>query len=349
MTSSLIRKYGDTDFITGLRAIAATLVVIIHAGAFQSFGIIGENVTSAGKYGVDIFFVISGFTIAKTFTESVSYRAYLTRRMLRILPLYWVLISVALLMAIGGVEISGWASDLGAKPDLYNFAMHILMISYLDYRVANSVLGVEWSIPIEVFWYICLPFLLTFAKSIPRVLIAVVVMALLTGVFSYVSKKVIGTSLPIKWSPIAYGHLFVIGAFTFFIRDRVQLNLRPRNHAFVYGAAIAIILSLAIKYSGRGEVIALMTAVLLVFLSAKTPGPLVPVLTSWPLLFVGSVSYSVYLIHPLSIAVLRPVLGPDSAPLMFFLSVYALTLLLSVMTFLWIERPTNALGRKLAR
>jgi len=73
--SSIIRSYGETDFITGLRAVAATMVVVMHTGAFSAFGPIGEAVTSAGKYGVDVFFVISGFTVAKTFTEARDYRA----------------------------------------------------------------------------------------------------------------------------------------------------------------------------------------------------------------------------------------------------------------------------------
>ena len=54
--NSFVRSYGSTDFITGLRAIAATMVVIIYTGAFLEFGTIGFNITMAGKYGVDFFF-----------------------------------------------------------------------------------------------------------------------------------------------------------------------------------------------------------------------------------------------------------------------------------------------------
>ena len=53
--NSFVRNYGSTDFITGLRAIAATMVVMIHTGALLEFGIIGFNITMAGKYGVDFF------------------------------------------------------------------------------------------------------------------------------------------------------------------------------------------------------------------------------------------------------------------------------------------------------
>ena len=118
----ILRVYGDTDFITGRRAIAATMVVMIHTGAFADFGTMGQAITSAGKYGVDIFFVISGFTIAKTFTEAKDYRSYLTRRVMRILPLYWFIISLSMILWLSGeFTLPYWMLELGSQPDLYNF------------------------------------------------------------------------------------------------------------------------------------------------------------------------------------------------------------------------------------
>lgn len=75
--SFLVRSYGETDFVTGLRCIAALMVVSIHTAAFRDFGWLGETVTNSGKYGVQIFFVISGFTIARTYQSARSYRQYL--------------------------------------------------------------------------------------------------------------------------------------------------------------------------------------------------------------------------------------------------------------------------------
>jgi len=60
---TLMRRYGDTDFVTGLRAVAIVMVLVIHSGAFVDFGTIGQSVTDNGKFGVQIFFVIAGFTI----------------------------------------------------------------------------------------------------------------------------------------------------------------------------------------------------------------------------------------------------------------------------------------------
>jgi peptidoglycan/LPS O-acetylase OafA/YrhL len=59
------RHYGGTEFITGLRAIAVFLVFLIHSGGggLREVSEFLNTFVNFGKYGVQIFFVISGFTI----------------------------------------------------------------------------------------------------------------------------------------------------------------------------------------------------------------------------------------------------------------------------------------------
>ena len=186
----ILRSYGDTDFITGLRAIAATMVVMIHTNALNDFGVVGQAVTSAGKYGVDVFFVISGFTIAKTFTQARDYRSYLTRRIMRIVPLYWFVISIAMVLWLSGLfSMPYWMQTFGAQPDLYNFLIHLGMVSYLDYRIANSLLGVEWTIPIEVFWYVCLPFVIRFGETVLKTIGVILALLILTEIMSHIARE----------------------------------------------------------------------------------------------------------------------------------------------------------------
>lgn len=346
--SGIIRSYAGTDFITGLRAFAATMVVVMHTGALAAFGPLGIAITSAGKYGVDVFFVISGFTIAKTFTSAPSYRAYFARRIFRILPLYWVAIVVGLLMARSEVEVSFWMGDLGARPDMYNLILHLAMVSYLDFRVANSILGVEWTIPIEVFWYAVLPLLMHRTQTMLRTGGAVLILLVLTAVTAYVSKKALGTSLASKWSPVASGHWFFIGALTYVLRERLGATQGPRLTWLASGAALIYLAAFVMPFSGRGEVIGLATAVLLTCVSAKRAKWVVAVLTVRPMLFLGSISYSIYLLHPLVIAGVHWAGVDVGQPLVHFLLVYVLTVGLSFLTYLMIERPSNDLGRRVA-
>lgn len=347
--SSLIRAYGETDFITGLRALAATMVVITHTAAFSDFGQLGVTMSGAGKYGVNVFFVISGFTIAKTFTETEGYRPYLIRRMFRILPLYWLIMIVGFLLANSGIEVSDWMRRFDVSADAYNLFMHLAMISYLDYRVANSILGVEWTIPIEVFWYLLLPLLLSRAQTVLRTLGAVATLIIMAGIMAYFSKKLFGTVLPVKWSPIASGHLFFIGALTFFLREKLRERRDSRFRLVIWGAVALFVLSISFEFTGRGELIAIATAILLVFASKQRAGWLVTVLTYRPVLFLGSISYSIYLIHLIVIAVLRRADLGFSASLANFALVFAITVALSTLTYVLVERPTNNLGRRVAR
>ncbi len=211
------------------------MVVMIHTGAFVEFGYFGQTITAAGKYGVDIFFVISGFTIAKTFTYAKDYRSNLTRRLMLIVPLYWFVISVAMILWLSGtVSLPYWMQKFAAEPNLYNYFMHLGFVSYFDYRIANSVLGVEWSIPIEVFWYVCLPALIYFGKTIPRVVGMVVILIILTGILSYVSKEIFGTSQPIKWSKSPTAICFLSG-WPPFLCALDWYQLWWQKHEFVFG------------------------------------------------------------------------------------------------------------------
>lgn len=344
----LLRIYGDTDFITGLRAIAATMVVMIHTGAFADFGAIGHAITYAGKYGVDIFFVISGFTIAKTFTEAKDYRSYLTRRIMRIVPLYWLIITVAIaLMASEAISLSGGMQKFGSQPDLYNLFFHLSMLSYLDYRVANSVLGVEWTIPIEVFWYICLPLLIHFGKTIPRTIGIILVLLILTAILSYISKKLFGTSLPIKWSPIAHGHLFFVGVVSFYLREQFKSATSQRPVIWI-GCAVALFaVALTVEFQGRSEILALSTAILIVFVTPARAGWVTRSLTVRPMLFLGTISYSIYLIHFLVLHILGDFTMLPASGVGKFLIVYGVTVAISTATYLLVEKPTNQAGRRM--
>ena len=266
------------------------MVVMIHTGMLADYGTVGQSITNAGKYGVQIFFVISGFTIAKTFSEAKNYTTYLTRRIMRIVPLYWLIITLAMVLWVSGMfSMPYWMQELGSQPDLYNYLMHLTMISYLDYRVANSILGVEWSIPIEVFWYICLPPLIYFGKTIPRAISMILALLVLTALLSLVAKKILGTSQPIKWSPIAHGHLFFMGVISYYLRDRFQSVTSCRPVIWIVGAVALFALAMVLDFGGRSAVLALSTAILIVCVTPARATWVTRPLTARAMLFLGSI------------------------------------------------------------
>ncbi|MCR9114879.1 MAG: acyltransferase, partial [Rhodobacteraceae bacterium] len=226
--SLLLRNYGETDFITGLRFIAAAMVIAIHTQAFRDFGALGNVITDNGKYGVHIFFVISGFTIARTYRSSGGYGRFVGRRMMRIAPLYYLLILIAfLLMQNGTLPRGGWMDYYGVEPDSYNLLMHLTFLSGFDARIANSLLGVEWSIPVEVFWYLVLPLVLPVTMQAKRrlaIFLGLLVLAGLTRVADHLW-------LPdhaAHFMPFSYGALFYLGALAETWRNQAR-DLAPRQ------------------------------------------------------------------------------------------------------------------------
>src|SRR3954468_16333996 len=88
-------------WVQGRRGIAAALVVLYHYLGFIAKGQSGESLLSPfGASGVDVFFVISGFIMMiSTDRPGMTAGAFLRRRFLRIVPLYWVLTVAAFILA----------------------------------------------------------------------------------------------------------------------------------------------------------------------------------------------------------------------------------------------------------
>jgi peptidoglycan/LPS O-acetylase OafA/YrhL len=137
--------------LDGFRAIAIILVVIEHTwrGALHPFD---------GKYGVFIFFVISGFLITtlllkeKANTGTISLRQFYIRRFLRIFPVAYLYLFVLLILNITLSLHVPAASFLSAALYVQNTA--------LFHAPPGYYVGHYWSLSVEEQFYLLFPFLL---------------------------------------------------------------------------------------------------------------------------------------------------------------------------------------------
>src|SRR6478736_4471106 len=89
-----------------LRGLAALLVVVFHAQSVCPAYAEGTSASAAfmgqfGSYGVDLFFVLSGFIIRHTEpAQGHAAQAFLWRRFCRIAPVYWLLTLLAVCLAV---------------------------------------------------------------------------------------------------------------------------------------------------------------------------------------------------------------------------------------------------------
>lgn len=98
---------GHQASLDGLRAIAALAVLVTHVGAQTGFSFTGSPaswVTSRGDVGVPIFFALSGLLLFRPWAMAAlggasapDVRIYFIRRVLRIVPVYWVVVAIAMI------------------------------------------------------------------------------------------------------------------------------------------------------------------------------------------------------------------------------------------------------------
>ena len=141
--------------LDSMRAIAALCIVVTHASGLTRFN--AENplgaVTARLNVGVTVFFLISGFLLYRPFVRAAYHRVdaprvprFLRRRALRILPAYWVALTVlAIWPGLAGVFTGDW------------WAYYGLLQIYSDQYILGGI-GPAWSLCIEATFYLALPF-----------------------------------------------------------------------------------------------------------------------------------------------------------------------------------------------
>jgi peptidoglycan/LPS O-acetylase OafA/YrhL len=138
----------------GLRAIAAVSVLVYHSGfatAFTTFGTGGRYVGSL-DVGVTIFFVISGFLLYRPFVAarldgrpSPSLHRYLNRRVLRIVPAYWLAFLI--------LTVTGYTFDVTAA----SLPIYLLFLQVYSPDHALGGIPAAWSLCTEMSFYLFLP------------------------------------------------------------------------------------------------------------------------------------------------------------------------------------------------
>jgi peptidoglycan/LPS O-acetylase OafA/YrhL len=141
-----------------LRALAALGVVLLHAAQLQSIDTDGAYGNLAGRaftalpVAVNVFFVLSGYLVARSFVRAYldgssqpPLRRYLRRRALRILPAYWVALTV--LLWLKGTQ--------GASPE--EVLGTYLLLQDLLTLPTNTLFLQIWSVAVEVGFYLLVP------------------------------------------------------------------------------------------------------------------------------------------------------------------------------------------------
>jgi len=167
-----------------LRAIAALIVVYSHATlqvpAWESL------LPYTGTYGVDIFFVISGFIMVYITKASDTPGRFMINRIRRVVPLYWffTLLMAAVLFWLPGVFKSAEFSG----PAVIQSLLFIPHYSLQNPEYIWPIVAPGWSLNYEMYFYLLFAFSLFFAHQL-RIALIVCAITLFWGIYSYIDSS----------------------------------------------------------------------------------------------------------------------------------------------------------------
>jgi peptidoglycan/LPS O-acetylase OafA/YrhL len=301
------RKYHEK--IDGLRAVAIGFVLIEHFGSA-----LGHRIT-AGYYGVDLFFVISGFLITnillssrKTFLRS--YRDFVGRRTLRIFPIYYL--TLAVLFAVGYQP---------CRDSIVYLATYTFNYAWIRYQIPTGALSHFWSLAVEEQFYLFWPLFVLGLRRWPRILFAAI------GVLTATSFYQLTTSHFDSIAPYNFVGLFpragslCLGALGAMLhRQKRFLDEVFRNNLLewmvVAGLAVTLVTDYGLKYLALGS-----CSLYLVLKSAHSSFNirwLESFLTNRRVVKVGTVSYGIYVFHvPIGYFVTNVLVAPWWYPIDF--------------------------------
>lgn len=268
--------------LDALRGVAALLVVLFHyTTKYASIYGIEYTVSvfnfSYGHYGVDLFFIISGFVIFLTLQKCKNGFYFVYNRVARLYPTFWV-----------SLIITFSATTLFAPERLQRtfeeFLVNLSMIpSLMGYRFID---GVYWSLVPEIFFYAFMLLVFLF-KKLDKIELIGFFWLLIMLVNSIFIKKFENLDFFTTILNLQYGMLFLIGINFFKIYNK--------ESNWVNHLQIALSVLVAFYVNQKQEYLLILFLLIIVFYLFVYDKLFF--IKIKPLLFIGKISYSLYLVH----------------------------------------------------
>lgn len=314
------------DQVQFLRGIAAFSILIAHTPYLQG-----------GHFGVDLFFVISGFIMM--YVTERSHDDFLLKRAVRIIPLYW-------LGTLGLYSLTWVAPGLlnTASTDISHLLKSLFFIPYFNGNTFEPLLRLGWTLNYEVFFYLLFFISMSFnhryrAAVTTALLLSLVILGQLIQPENGVAR--------FYTSPILLE--FVYGMLAFYVfratqNRRETMGSGTARACAVLGTALYIAMFFIPwpeDYSLRYLLWGLPS--LLVFMLVAIGGSNVKTLGAFVLL--GNVSYSLYLLHPYVIHLIDrkiySISEPGAMAIVFTLVAYALSIVVAYISWRFIEQTSQ--------
>ena len=354
--------------IDSLRALAVLAVIIYH---------VDVNYLPGGFLGVDLFFVLSGYLISSLIikeyrkTGTVNLYNFYIRRARRLLPAVYFMITVGLVVMVLFNEVLLRKSHLDAifgyiYSSNWWYIFHKL--DYFDSFGAQSPFKHLWSLAIEEQFYMIFPLLFLLVnrkkkskdgtyklnKNFLYVVLGLILVSLIAHILLFdinnISRIYFGTDTR------AFSLLVGVVGAILYPMERLHAKVTPQQnmiYSVVSLVSIATLITVMIYTSEyntllyRGGFLLVAILGLIVIISSGKQHTLMSRLLSFkPVVFIGKISYSLYLWHFPVLVLTTPVSEIGNPNIIFVILRVILTFILATASYVFVETPIRKLGFK---
>lgn len=354
--------------IDSLRALAVLAVIIYH---------VDVNYLPGGFLGVDLFFVLSGYLISSLIikeyrkTGSLNLYNFYIRRARRLLPAVYFMITIGLVVMVLFNEVLLRKSHLDAifgyiYSSNWWYIFHKL--DYFDSFGAQSPFKHLWSLAIEEQFYMIFPLLFLLInrkkkskdgtyklnKNFLYVVLGLILVSLIAHILLFdinnISRIYFGTDT--RAFSLLVG---VVGAILYpmeklHAKETPQQNIMYSVVSLVSIATLITVMIYTSEYNTwlyRGGFLLVAILGLIVIISSGKQHTLMSRLLSFkPVVFIGKISYSLYLWHFPILVLTTPVSEIGNPNIIFVILRIILTFALATASYVFVETPIRKLGFK---